>query len=167
MPDFIAGNGGSVTFVVVDGAYLPSALVTFDVTMWRIEDSDMPADVSHVGPGGTRYASKGQYNLAWSFALPVDFLNTPEAGSLRSGVCTICWLKTGDRDYWHRISLTKIDSVSNVDDSTNDVIRSVITGSGGDILYYSPTPPAIPTSPPPAPPYVQSGGHSLNPLSTP
>jgi len=160
MRDFISGSGGSVTFTMVDSSYVPFSLVTFDVALWRLDDSDMPADVSHVGPAGTRYASKGQYNLAWSFALPVDFLNLPEVSLIRSGVCTNCWLKTGDRDYWHKISLTKIDSVANVDDSTNDVIRSVITGSGGDILYYSPIQPSIPAPlPPPAVPYI---GDSLD-----
>lgn len=166
---FYSGELGSVTALLLDENYDPADIVTLAVTSWTIQDQAVAVDVSNCSAEGMRSATRG-YTVSWSMSLPAEYDNEPDYIGLYTGETVTLWFKVGDRngrtflpDVYHLLQNTLILTSSPVCNSAGDVVRYVLTGTGGKVSYYVSDPPS--ETPPPVSP-VEYGVYGPAPGDT-
>jgi hypothetical protein len=156
----IKGTGGSVSFRTFNDAFAPVDRVTLQVANWSVRQTATQADATTAGVVGSRAGTKG-YTLDWTINLPVDSDSQPEEKGIRPTRQVTIWLKVGEQSTWHKISNTLVTFAGPVCDSTGDLLRISIMGTGGQLTEYSTSPPSL--SEPPAPTPTPSSPGDLFP----
>lgn len=134
---FFSAQTGSVSVKPSGGA-----LATFDVSEWQLQEGNIIADVTTSAAAYTQGLATIQ-NHSWSFSLPVDSSNAPDASAkIPVGTTLSIWFKIGSTSTWHKLDLAIVESITPVNNNAGDAYRMTVSGRCGTLTYYTATAPA-------------------------
>jgi hypothetical protein len=118
-----SGNGGEI----VVGA------VTLHVTKWTVRKTARLAEATHSGKTATNF-EKVVPHYEWTAEIPWDDTNLPDtdAGLVEGAKLTITF-HDGASGKTLVLTDTSVETLEQVDDNENDIIRAVASGKGGTL----------------------------------
>lgn len=124
MAEFLSGNGGYIT---IDGTRLDIGKWTLDRTMRLVENT-------HSGVGATNFNSVVPH-YEWQLEVPYDLENPPEDLAEEGDEVTIVFnvgnpLISGTT---RTLTNTRVEKLGEVDDQSQDIFRTAMTGKGGSL----------------------------------
>jgi hypothetical protein len=122
-----SGNSGEI---VVDPA---GAALTLNVTKWTVRKTARLAEATHSGKAATNF-EKVVPHYEWTAEVPWDDENLPDTdGTLIEGAKVTIRFVLGASTKLIVLTDTSVETLEQVDDNENDIIRAVVSGKGGSL----------------------------------
>lgn len=123
---FWSGNGGEILV----GTGSP---VTLNVAKHTVRKTSRLAENTHSGTPATNFEHVVPH-YEWTVEVPWDDSNLPDTDvGLIEGAKVIIRFNDGASGKYLTLTDTSVETIEEVDDNANDIIRSVISGKGGTL----------------------------------
>jgi hypothetical protein len=120
---FWTGNGGEI----VVGA------VTLHVTKWTVRKTARLAEATHSGTTATNF-EKVVPHFEWTAEVPWDDTNMPDVDAgLAEGAKVTIVFHDGASGKTFTLTNTSVETLEQVNDNENDIIRVTVSGKGGTL----------------------------------
>src|SRR5437016_3676642 len=128
MATFVSGNGGYITVTVPSGAP-----VRLDIKKWTLKKTSKNVENTHSGTPSTNFEHVVPH-YEWDVEVPIDITNFPDAATLlREGTKATITFYLGTSGKFDVLSNTLVQDLSDVDDNSEDILRTTVTGKGGTL----------------------------------
>lgn len=127
MATFASGNGGYIE-VIPEGAATQTRI---DVGKWTIRRTARLAENTHSGVSSTNF-ERVVYHYETTIEIPIDVDDPPE-NYMTEGDKVTLFLQRGESALFHTITNTSVETMEEVDDNSQDILRMAVSTKGGSL----------------------------------